>query len=220
MPSNVFLDHISNQVEINSDPAPNVLVDQTVTVTEIDQSVYDVIISPIGMRGPAGPGVPSGGLTGQALVKNSDTSYDTEWVTFDPETVWIGTDPPGTGDYELWVDTDETYPSPIPAGGTAGQALVKTTSTDYDISWGNVALVYSGTPDPEAAVTAPPGAVYTQSTGKVWVKHSGTSNTGWVQVYPPLESPPLSVSTTAPVTPSKGDLWVDVSGLGGTGWPD
>lgn len=29
--------------------------------------------------GPPGPGVPSGGTTGQILVKNSDEDYDTEW---------------------------------------------------------------------------------------------------------------------------------------------
>jgi len=33
-----------------------------------------------GPAGPAGPGVPAGGTTGQHLAKNSNTSYDTEWV--------------------------------------------------------------------------------------------------------------------------------------------
>jgi hypothetical protein len=31
--------------------------------------------------GPAGPGVPAGGTTGQVLVKSSNTDYDTEWDT-------------------------------------------------------------------------------------------------------------------------------------------
>ncbi len=31
--------------------------------------------------GPAGTGVPAGGTTGQVLAKNSNTDYDTEWVT-------------------------------------------------------------------------------------------------------------------------------------------
>lgn len=35
----------------------------------------------IGVPGPTGPGVPPGGTTGQALVKKSDTAFDTEWAT-------------------------------------------------------------------------------------------------------------------------------------------
>ena len=35
---------------------------------------------PQGATGPTGPGVPTGGLTGQKLVKNSDTHYDAKWV--------------------------------------------------------------------------------------------------------------------------------------------
>jgi hypothetical protein len=31
--------------------------------------------------GPAGPGAPSGGLTGQVLMKLSDADYDFAWVT-------------------------------------------------------------------------------------------------------------------------------------------
>lgn len=31
--------------------------------------------------GPAGVGVPAGGTTGQVLAKNSNTDYDTTWVT-------------------------------------------------------------------------------------------------------------------------------------------
>lgn len=33
-----------------------------------------------GPQGPAGEGVPTGGLTGQILSKNSNTNYDTKWV--------------------------------------------------------------------------------------------------------------------------------------------
>lgn len=33
-----------------------------------------------GLRGPAGPGVPTGGSTGQVLAKASSASYDTEWI--------------------------------------------------------------------------------------------------------------------------------------------
>lgn len=33
-----------------------------------------------GDQGPAGPGVPTGGLQGEVLVKSSNTNYDTDWV--------------------------------------------------------------------------------------------------------------------------------------------
>lgn len=36
---------------------------------------------PAGATGPVGPGVPVGGSTGQALVKNSGTDFDTKWTT-------------------------------------------------------------------------------------------------------------------------------------------
>lgn len=38
-------------------------------------------IGPAGADGDAGPGVPTGGTTGQALLKASATDYDTEWGT-------------------------------------------------------------------------------------------------------------------------------------------
>lgn len=40
---------------------------------------------PQGETGAAGPGVPTGGTTGQILVKKSGTNYDTQWVNA-PET--------------------------------------------------------------------------------------------------------------------------------------
>lgn len=33
-----------------------------------------------GPQGPAGPGVATGGTTGQVLAKKSNTNYDTEWI--------------------------------------------------------------------------------------------------------------------------------------------
>lgn len=55
--------------------------------------------------------LPTGGTTGQALVKNSSTDYD-------------------------W-----TFKTLIPAGGSAGQAPVKNSGTDYDSSWTTVVTV-------------------------------------------------------------------------------
>lgn len=57
---------------------------ENVTVTEIVQ--IEVVSDteqgppgPTGPQGPAGQGVPTGGTTNQALLKNSNTNYDTVW---------------------------------------------------------------------------------------------------------------------------------------------
>jgi len=45
--------------------------------------------------------------------------------------------------------------------------------------------IYNGSGSPESSVTANVGDLYLQTdTGKVWVKETGTGNTGWVQVGP------------------------------------
>lgn len=60
---------VKNTVEITSD-----------TQTKIVEIVSDNQIVVVQTSGLTGVGVPSGGNTGQMLVKNSDTNYDTEWV--------------------------------------------------------------------------------------------------------------------------------------------
>lgn len=44
-------------------------------------------IAGAGAQGPAGPGVPAGGTTGQLLQKSSATDYATVWVTR-PKAAW------------------------------------------------------------------------------------------------------------------------------------
>ncbi len=39
-------------------------------------------MGPTGSTGATGPGVPTGGSSGQILKKNSSTNYDTSWATF------------------------------------------------------------------------------------------------------------------------------------------
>lgn len=56
---------------------------------------------------PAGSDMPTGGLTGQSLVKVSNNNYDADWATI------VG----------------------IPASGTIGQVLTKNSGTSYDVSW-------------------------------------------------------------------------------------
>lgn len=59
-----------------------------------------------GDKGDIGHGVPTGGTTGQALKKASNTDYDYQWQNTD-----------------------------LPAGGTTGQLLKKTSNADYEYAW-------------------------------------------------------------------------------------
>lgn len=56
-----------------------------------------VVQGPAGSQGPAGPGVPNGGTTGQALVKNSNTNQDTVWSSITPAVLTPVTTLPTTG---------------------------------------------------------------------------------------------------------------------------
>lgn len=52
-----------------------------VVITEENVQVTVSAASIEGPAGPAGQGVPAGGTTGQALVKNSNADFDTKWAT-------------------------------------------------------------------------------------------------------------------------------------------
>ena len=85
--------------------------------------------------------------------------YDSTWVDLNPgiagppgatgETgIVIQTSEPSSTDV-LWLDTDEEPDVPVPAGGTDGQVLTKTSSADYATAWEDIpegtAVVYSAT---------------------------------------------------------------------------
>ena len=56
----------------------------------IQEQVSVLVVQDQAAQGPAGQGVPQGGTTGQALTKNSNTDYDTEWTTIDKAFVGLG----------------------------------------------------------------------------------------------------------------------------------
>ena len=60
-------------VEIN-------VTNEIVEINEVSELVEINVTGGIGPAGPAGQGVPVGGLTGQVLAKNSSTNYDTIWT--------------------------------------------------------------------------------------------------------------------------------------------
>lgn len=95
------------------------------TVTNIGTSsaaVFDFEI-PKGQNGTNGVGVPSGGATGQALVKNSNDDYDTAWGTISAGVTS--------------VDGKTGAVTVLPTGGAAGKVLKKDSATDYDVAWGD-----------------------------------------------------------------------------------
>ena len=86
-------------------------------------------------------------------------------------------DPGAVGAGILWAETDE-------AGGTA-KLWVRNQSDD---GWLEVVLQTVNTPatgngSPEGAVTATPGVTYWDALNQsLWVKDTGTGNTGWKQL--------------------------------------
>ena len=136
---------------------------------DVDNLNFDFKIprSKTGPQGPAGPGVATGGTTGQVLAKKSDANFDTEWINNSgggsTVSVNVGettTGEPGTnasvtnsGDETNVVlnftiprgDTGPAGPAgdPGPAGpgvatgGTTGQVLAKKSDANFDTEWIN-----------------------------------------------------------------------------------
>ena len=103
--------------QVNDQPAK-------VTITEEENTVT------IAAPGPAGPGVPQGGSTGQVLAKESNTDYETEWVT--PKTV--ATDPMWDAVGDLAVGSGADTASRLPVG-TTNQVLMADPSQPLGVKW-------------------------------------------------------------------------------------
>lgn len=108
-----------------------------------------------GMPGPsgaAGVGMPTGGTTGQALLKNSSTNYDTAWQTIPTVSVIIqdattqSTSTWSSQKIQTQLDAKASIThnhntlyapiaSAVPTGGTTGQILTKTSNADYADAW-------------------------------------------------------------------------------------
>jgi hypothetical protein len=66
------------------------IVTETQNQLIIQEQPSTLVLEEQGTQGPAGQGVPMGGTTNQALTKNSNTDYDTEWSTIDKAFVGLG----------------------------------------------------------------------------------------------------------------------------------
>ena len=103
------------------------VVDSPVYVNVSEQPT-NVVVSGVGPQGPAGEGVPTGGTSGQILVKNSATNFDTGWSSTNATLGEYGL---SAGYYQY-----DTTPTNTPADqGT----------TYWDDSAETVALIMNGT---------------------------------------------------------------------------
>ena len=66
------------------------IITETETQLIIQEQIGQLVIQDQAAQGPAGQGVPIGGTINQALTKNSNTDYDTEWTTIDKAFVGLG----------------------------------------------------------------------------------------------------------------------------------
>jgi hypothetical protein len=95
------------------------------------------------------PEPPEDAEVGEAWV-DSDTGwfyiyFDGEWVEIGatgPAGLIISDTPPDKTDV-LWYDTTESGDAAVPIGGTTGQALVKTSDSDYDLEWKTVSVPFN-----------------------------------------------------------------------------
>lgn len=128
----------------------------------------------------------------------------------------------------FWVDPSTGGAAGVPAGGTTGQVLAKSSNTDYATSWVNPASAVSALTDVTlTSVQNGQTLVYNTSTSK-WVNSTPSSNLDSltdVTISSPQNNQTLvynsstgawqngvggsttTVSESAPSTPSVGDTW-------------
>jgi len=95
--------------------------------------------------------VPTGGTTGQLLAKNTNANYDTAWIpapsggglslplgqalTFSPDNTYdvgaVAANRPRT----VYAATSFIGPGAVPTGGASGDMLVKSSASNYALSW-------------------------------------------------------------------------------------
>jgi hypothetical protein len=91
---------------------------------------------------------PVGPTSGSVWFNSSEGTayifYDNYWVPLSPSVVGpqgppgvVASDSEPTNNGVLWLDTNEDPDVPVPAGGTIGQVLTKSSSADYDTVWTN-----------------------------------------------------------------------------------
>lgn len=77
-----------------------------------------------------------------------------------------------------------------------------------DMTWANVSIQEAST-GPESVLTANPGGLALKTNGELWLKASGTGNTGWIRIAMPGMTPFVVCTTaTRPSNPVVGQrIW-------------
>jgi hypothetical protein len=76
-----------------------------------------------------------------------------------------------------------TLAATLASGNTTGGEDLEISSGDRITMPGGMQII-SGSPQPDNNITATPGSFYMQNTGQLWVKQSGSGDTGWSKVGP------------------------------------
>ncbi|NCX93647.1 MAG: hypothetical protein EBX40_03110 [Gammaproteobacteria bacterium] len=201
---------MSDQLIIQENPTNLILTEVSNELIIQEQVNAIVISSPSGAQGPAGQGVPMGGTTNQALTKNSNTDYDTEWTTIDKAFV-------GLGNVDNTSDLNKPISTATQTALNAKQDLLGFTPENIANKSTNTALGTSDTlyPSQNAVKTYVDSAITAGATpdatslvkGKVKLAGDlgGTADLPTVPALANKVNTTLTISTTAPLS-GGGDL--------------
>jgi hypothetical protein len=201
---------MSDQLIIQENPTNLILTEVNNQLIIQEQVSTIVITSPSGAQGPAGQGVPIGGIANQALTKIDSTSYNTQWTTIDKAFV-------GLGNVDNTSDLNKPISTATQTALDGKQNSLGFTPEDVANKSTNTALGTSNTLYPsqnavktyvDSAITA--GATPDATTlikGKVKLAGDlgGTADLPTVPALANKANTSLTISTTAPLA-GGGDL--------------
>jgi hypothetical protein len=186
------------------------IITETETQVIIQEQIGKLVIQDQAAQGPAGQGVPMGGTINQALTKNSNTDYDTEWTTIDKAFV-------GLGNVDNTSDLNKPISTATQTALNAKQDLLGFTPEDVANKSTNTALGTSNTlyPSQNAVKVYVDNAISAGATpdattsvkGKVKLAGdlSGTADLPTVPALANKVNTTLTISTSAPLS-GGGDL--------------
>ena len=164
-----------------------------------------------GATGATGPGVAMGGTSGQVLSKNSNTDYDTGWLTLGTAATMAG--PSGTivGTTDSQTLTNKTVEAATFTNGYTEEVATANTSTAYTIDLANGSI---------QKLTLTGNCTYTFPTataGKSFVLYQLQDGTGSRTVsWPASVKWPSGTAPTLTSTASKADIFAFTAD--GTNW--
>jgi hypothetical protein len=126
---------------------------------------------------PAGSDMPTGGLTGQALVKVSNSNYDADWATISSATTWGSITGTLSSQTDLQTALDGKYSTSNPAGYITSSALAGYATE----SWVTAGF-YPLSSNPAGYLTSAPVTSVAGRTGAITLSASDISGLGSLAV--------------------------------------